>query len=338
MNMKKVLAILLILVLGLSVAGCKAIDVMKNLVSEDEEVEILRSDDLDGDTLEDASLRNTVLYYQNENGYLVPVKRQIPWEEGIAKAALKNMVDNPAIREDLGVIGLIPTLPAGTEIRGMAIDEDTGLCKVDFTSEIMNYNTKKDEENIIRSVVYTLTEFPAISEVQILVEGKIVSELTYGTRTESPIKRADINSLETANMGNSKVVVYYKGTSNGEYEYYVPLTIPTLAPSPNVLTALERLFNGAPENTGLYSDIPKGVSLQGVEVKNGVAFIDIKLDSKKTIKDQITFDKMSRNIGLTLREFSDIDMVEILINGKTLEAAGLKISEPAAMPVFANEY
>lgn len=338
MYIKKLLILAIVLVLALGLFGCKAIDTMKDLItSEEPEIEIIRSDE-DENIMDDASLRNTVLYYQNENGYLVPVKRKVPWEEGIAKAALKNIMDTPTIREDISSIGLKPIIPAGTEIIGMSINEETGLCKVDFNSQIMNCQSKKDEENMVKGVVYTLTEFSNIEEVQFMVDGKIVPELKYGTKVQQPLAREDINVVEDLGTGESKVVVYYKGTSNGDYEYYVPVTVPTSAPSANILTSLEALFDGAPALSGLYTDIPEGIDFQGVEVYNGVAYVDIISHDFEILEDQTVFNKMTKNIGLTLKEFPEIEYVEILFDGKTIEEAGLDIEAQETVPVFANEY
>lgn len=338
MYIKRLFILAIVLVLAVSLFGCKTIDTMKDLITnEDPDIEIIRSDE-DENILEDASLRNTVLYYQNENGYLVPVKRKIPWEEGIAKAALKNIMDSPIVREDIGSIGLNPIIPSGTEIIGMSINQDTGLCKVDFSNGIMNCQSKKDEENMIKGVVYTLTEFANIKEVQIMIDGKMVSELKYGTKINSPLARKDINVVENLKDAASKITVYYKGTSNGEYEYYVPVTVPTLAPNADINTSLEILFDGAPELSGLYTDIPYGVEFQGVEISNGVAYVDIIAQDISTLSEQTVFNKMVKNIGLTLKEFSGVEYVEILLDGKTVEEAGLDINSQDAMPVFANEY
>ena len=336
--MKKLAALTLILILIFTMTGCKAVDVMKGLVSsDDEDIEMVRSDEEDLEVTSNANMRNTVLYYQNDMGYLVPVMRQIPWETGIAKAALSNMIDSTMIREDLSYIGLSPVLPAGTEINGMSIS-DSGLCKIDFTSEVTNYNSKQEEENFVKSVVYTLTEFETINEVVLMVDGKEVSTLPYGTDVSSPLRRENINPTDTALNSDSNVVVYYKGTSNGEYEYFVPVTVPTMAPTTDPYSALDVLFEGAPEGSGLYSDIPDGVHLQAVNVSEGIAYVDVYLENEDAVSEQITFDRMAKNIGLTLSQFSDIQNMELLIDGKTLEEAGLDLQNSDTVPVFANTY
>lgn len=334
---KKAIAIVLILVIGLSFTGCKAVDVMKGIISSEDEqdVEIVRSGEEDTQVTAEADMRETVLYYRNEAGYLVPVRKQIPWETGIAKAALRNIIDTPALREDLSLIGLEPIIPVGTEIVGMSIGED-GLCKINFNNQVLNYESKKQEENLITGVVYTLTEFSSIKEVQFMVDGKVLSNLEFGTPVSTPIKREDINLVDSSNEEGSDVLVYYKGTTNGEYEYYVPVTVHSSAP--NEFTALEKLFEGAPEASGLYTDIPEGVYLQDVVVSEGIAFVDLIAENKDILSQQITFDRMSKNIGLTLNQFKNIEIVEILIGGKTLEEAGLDVIKSDALPVFANEY
>ena len=45
---------------------------------------------------------------------------------------------------------------------------------LDFSSEILNYSkdSKKDKENMIKSIVNTLTELTEVNKVKILVNGK----------------------------------------------------------------------------------------------------------------------------------------------------------------------
>lgn len=306
----------------------------------DDDIEIIRSDDKhDFDLTDDDSMRKTVLYFKDKYGFLVPVMTKLPWEEGIAKLALKNMVDSPELRETIGKTGLIPIIPAGTQILGMAVDQNTGLCKVDFSKEVLNCDTKEDEEDMINGIVYTLTEFPTIKEVQFLVEGQVLPTFTHGTDTASPIKRDNINLAGSLNDVGSKVVVYFKAENLEEnFEYYVPVTIPTLAPVPNVYTALEVLFNGPPTGMGLTSDIPEGVTFHGVDVKDNTAYVDISFDDKLPDNIQTVLNNMAKNVGLTLREFKDIESVEFLIDGKTLEEAGLDVYINETIPAFANEY
>lgn len=336
-----VLLVVLVLAVGLFFKFKGGDEENTSLVPDDTEIEIIRSDeDFGFELTEDDNLRETVLYFRDKQGLLVPVMRKIPWEEGIAKLAVKNMVDSPELRESISSTGLSPIIPAGTEVRGMAIDQETGLCKVDFSREVLNCTSKDEEEDMINGIVYTLTEFPTIDEVQFLVEGEAVSTLTHGTDTSSAFERKNINIAGDPIEEGSKVVVYYKGENFEEdFEYYVPVTIPTLAPVPNMYTALELLFDGPPSELGLSSDIPRGVSFHGVDVSNETAYVDISFDYDLSEDAGVVLNSMVRNIGLTLSQFGEIAEVELLVDGETLEEAGLKdvyINE--SVPTFANEY
>lgn len=336
-----ILVIILVLAVGLVFRLRGSRDNENNsLLTDVDDIEIIRSDeDYNFEITEDDSMRETVLYFKDKQGLLVPVMRRIPWEEGIAKLALRNMVDSPELRESLSSTGLSPVIPAGTKILGMAIDPETGLCKVDFSREVLNVESKKDEENLINGVVYTLTEFPTINEVQFLVEGETVSVFTHGTDTSSAFKRQNINLTGDISEANSKVLVYYKGKNYEEnFEYYVPVTIPTLAPVPNMYTALELLFDGPPSELGLTSDIPEGVNFHGVDVSDRTAYVDISFDYDFPTDAEVVLNGMVRNIGLTLSQFGDIQEVELLVDGKTLEETGLDVYINDTIPTFANVY
>ncbi len=339
MDNKKIALIFLIILLGVTIVSCKGKGGFKKLFSKEEELEIIRSDDLDFEIAEEDGMRKTILYFKDKQGLLVPLMKKIPWEEGIARSALRNMIDSPELRESIITTGLAPIIPAGTEIKGMTIDEDIGLCKVDFSKEVLNYETEKDEENLINGIVYTLTEFQAIDQVQFLVDGEIVPVMKYGTNLSNPIKRENINLVIDGDDERSKVVVYYKGINFEEdYEYFVPVTIPTLAPVPNIYTALELLFDGPPMELGLSSCIPQGTSFHGVDVKEGIAYIDISFDYGSIPEDSQVFNDMIKNIGLTLSEFDEVEKVELLIDGKGLEELGIDFSIDTTIPAFANEY
>lgn len=319
----------LIIVLGLTVLTIGRNLISDKLASEDDEIEVVRSDENVITVTEDDGMRKTVLYFKDSQGYLVPVMRRIPWEEGIARATLNNMVDGPELRDSLSHTGLLPIIPAGTEIAGMTVDEETGICKINFSENFLNNESESDEESLIKGVVYTLTEFPAIEKVKILVGGKEIGNMTHGTSISGVLDRKDINLVGKAEEGRSKVLVYYKGKTDNNYEYFIPMTVPTLAPQANVYSALDILFEGPPEDLGFFSDMPQGSTLHGVEVKDGTAYVDISYDMHEENSEEISFSNIIKNIGLTLSQFEEIETVELLIDGETINTT---------VPVFANEY
>lgn len=324
---KRILVFGIIAVLGISLVKFGTGYVKNNMNAGSDDLQIIRSDD-NLNLVEDDELRKTVLYFKSEENYLVPVMKRIPWDEGIAKSSLLNMVDSLELRESLESKGLSPLLPKGTKVNGITIDEATGLCKVDFSEEIQDVDDIKDEENLIKGVVYTLTEFPSIKDVKITVAGQELPVLSKSVAINQPLSRENINVVGNIEDASSKVVVYYKGESNLDLDYFIPVTVPTMAPQPNVYTALDILFEGPPSDLGLKSDLPKDLSLEGVEIKDNIAYVDINSEKTKSLEEK-DLSGLMKNIGLTLSQFEDIENVEILLNGKIVNTS---------VPVFANEY
>ena len=59
-------------------------------------------------------LQQTVVYYEDGDGYLVPVQRDVERQDGIAKATLNLMVQSARNDMDAARLGLIPVVPEGT--------------------------------------------------------------------------------------------------------------------------------------------------------------------------------------------------------------------------------
>lgn len=339
MRRKRIIALVLSACLVLSLVVWKGTSMLKTFFSkEEQQVPTLIESPED-----DQSLRNTVLYYKDDKDYLVPVMRKIPWPEGrgIAKASMKALVDNPANRSDMENIGLTPILPANTEILGMSIND--GLCKVDFTADLKNYGSKEEEMAIVKSVVYTLTEFPTVEEVQIMIEGESPSMLTYGLDVSKPLARNDINYTGKG-KDKGKVIVYYQGTVNGMENYFVPVTKDIQIAeneSVTVIRTLETLIEGPSEDSGLFSVIPSSLQIRNVDVLDGVAYVDFSEEIEE-IKDENIAQDMIKSIALTLKEYYKNDVmvekVSIMSNGKEIDFGEVTKKEPAAVPTFANEY
>ncbi|WP_066639158.1 GerMN domain-containing protein [Desulfolucanica intricata] len=126
-----------------------------------------------------------VLYFGNKEGYLEPVKREIPKVQGIAKAAMLELIKGPGASS-----GLQPTIPQGTALRSVSIKEN-GLAVVDFSSQLKSrhWGGSTGESLTVYSIVNTLTQFPSIKEVQILVEGQKPETLSGHIALDRPLTR-----------------------------------------------------------------------------------------------------------------------------------------------------
>ena len=79
----------------------------------------------------DSGYRRTTLYYATEDGFIVPVMKSIPWEEGIGRAALSYLVSGIDNDKSAAMMGLKTVIPEGTECT-LRIG-DGGSARVDLT-------------------------------------------------------------------------------------------------------------------------------------------------------------------------------------------------------------
>lgn len=342
---KKILFFVFIVVLALLLSGCRnPIDIFKTFIfgeqpeqedndlpdGEDNSIEEMEDDISNIDIFDEDSYQIT-LYYRDSMDYIVPVVRNFKKEEGIAKAALSALIDNPENRTELKILGLQPVLPANTQIE-LAIKED-GLIRASFSDDILGVESKKQEESMISAVVYTLTEFETIDRVQILVDNDIRETLTYGTEVGEPISRGNINALNNVIEGeHARLTLYMYNNPTGQYTYFVPITKNVPANSRNIETAMKELVETKGEFQNLHFNIPEGTKVFSVNMEDGIAYVNFSghLTELTNVEE---INNLTKAIALTLKEFEGVQGVKLAIDGESaLE------SDVITMPTFVNSY
>lgn len=285
--------------------------------------------------------RATVLYYKDNENFLVPVMRYIPKGDlGIAKTALSALIYSPEKAQDLSAAGLTPTLPMGTKINGAVIKE-SGLAIIDFSKEFLNFSSAKAEELGLKAVVYTLTEFPNIKSVEIRVEGRQVEEMPQGTKVGAALQRTEINLQPVENPGEkpSKVVVYYHKKGSGAYSYFVPVTKIVSGFENRAEAAISALLEGPTDGSSLISSFPEGTQLLGVQVKDSIAYVNFSEQVLAKQGDKAAENSMIKAVTLTLKEFPEVSKAKIFVNGKIVENTdGIGADNYLDVPVFVNFY
>lgn len=351
MAYNKIISLILIICLAVGITGCSTLDMMVGLkegnnpdiaeledMSDFEIVEDAIGEEVDEEPVietvtvnaEDTKMADILAYYEDENGFVVPVNTKIPWEEGIAKATLRSMVAGSETEKRIAQSGLHGVLPEGTEIRGMSIKD--GLCRVDFSKNVLNSSSYEQEENMISAITYTLTEFSTINKVELLVEGQALASLPKGYAIDTAFERKNINLYGSADGVN--LTVYYKAPDTEVAGHYVPVTFSASKIDNPAVSVVEKLFNGAPEDTVLSNNIPVGINLRDVNVKGDTAVVNLGVEAVNLSEEE--FSDMDAIVVLCLEQFGVAD-VEYSIEGLSFQEAGLDFTDSGIMPVF-NQY
>ncbi|MBA1336656.1 MAG: hypothetical protein HPY66_3091 [Firmicutes bacterium] len=341
MHRRATLAVL-VLCTAIFLAGCfNPIQAFRDWIKGDEIVEDSPDDSDRAEQDEpsqpegDVRLRETVLYYRDNKGYLVPITRSIVWKEGIARTALEKIIEDGQDSDIAQHMGLYSAIPADTKILGLTIRD--GLAKIDLSGEALDYASAEEEELMVQSVVYTLTEFNTVDEVQFMFEGKTLESLAFGTRVSNPIAREDINLI--GNESGSRVTVYFLGGNETGAEYFVPVTIGVGSAGDGMDVAIKCLLEGPPADSGLVSSIPQNVKIKGMGTKNGIVYLNFEDELFGSDGSDRTAEKIVRSFALTLKEYPSVVGVKFLVdNEAAVLPSGTALESSIDVPVFANIY
>ncbi len=274
---------------------------------------------------------STVVYYQDNNGYLVPVMKQMENQQGIAKATLAMMVSSPRNDMEAARLGLRTVLPEGTDID---LDISGGVARVNLTGAASALPDAEAESSMVSAVVQTLTEFDTVKTVRFLIDGQEAKTLRHGTSVSGEFTRGMVN-LESA-AANLKpeeaqtVMLYFPGDSNS---VIVPVTRMVYGEA-DVNTAVLELAKGPSAASPLESVLPSGCGL-----------IDAKTDESGKVtlnfsKEFIGIAEQSdggrqalKALTLTCSQFPGVTSVEIQVEGEPYDTGVSTSAIPTAVNV-----
>lgn len=169
--------------------GCGLLDRLMTAGDEGEltsaPVDIEISGDLVPEGETGMETKTVTLYFGHPDGvHLKAEQRIIPKVEGIARATMQELLSGTTDPE------LFQVIPAGTELNDINIRPD-GTCVVDFSRELLNsgQNGPKEEQLAVYAIVNTLTEFPTVNQVEILIDGQLAESVTGSVDLLSPLYR-----------------------------------------------------------------------------------------------------------------------------------------------------
>jgi hypothetical protein len=118
-------------------------------------------------------------------GKLFASERSVPATTSVGRTALERLLTGPSAAERAA--GLRSQIPAGTTLLGLRIS--SGTATVDLSSSFESAATPSAMPQRIAQVVYTLTQFPAVTGLRFEIDGRGVTVIG-GVPVQSPQTRA----------------------------------------------------------------------------------------------------------------------------------------------------
>ena len=280
-------------------------------------------------TQKPAQKASTIVYYQDNDGYLVPVMCTVPMEDGIAKATLNMMVKNTGNDMQAARLGLRTVLLENTTIE---LDIANGLARIDLSKEALDLADAAAEQNMVSAIVSALTEFDTVQEVEFLIGGQRLEKLPHGTSIAGRFKRGDINlesADETMSVADGKRVTLYFPSEVGTV--VVPVTRLVYS-KPDINTAVVELAKGPSELGSLEEVLPAGCGLIDVTVENGVAKLNFTKEFADLALNSDGGRMAMKALVLTCTQFDGVESVEIYVEGERFDPGEGTLN----VPTFAN--
>ncbi len=278
-------------------------------------------------TQTDVEMVSTVCWYEDGDGYLVPVTRKIPMQDGIAKATLSLMVASSENDLAAARMGLTNVIPEGVSFD---LDISGGKARVDLSKEALDCLNAEEELLMVQGVAATLCGFETVEEVSFLFDGQKRSQLTHGTDVSGVFTEDSVNVEATSVFADSPsadaVQLYFPSASG---RMLVPITRTVFSPA-DLPTAILELAKGPKTDSGLECPIPGKCGVKSVTIKNGVATIDFTKEFAAIAQGSDGGHQAVQAILFTASQFPGVKKVSILVDGQPFHA------EPKAATTWVN--
>jgi len=334
-----------VLISGCSLLGDKEnVDPPQSTTYEDDAVK----ENADQETTGEVAAEDTMpieLYLMDKYGYVVPQTLNLPKTNSIAQESLEYLVKDGKVTEMLPN-DFQAVIPQDTKI-SINVDDDK-VATVDFSNEFKEYEAK-DEEKILQSITWTLTQFDSIDSVKLSLNGHALTEMPVNkTPIQGALTRADginVNTDDVTDITNTKpLTVYYIGGDLESY-YYVPVTKRVSnGEENNVTAAVGELIEGPGMSTSpsLTSLLPEDVKLlDDPVVEDGKVTLNFNeniYSSGLDGEEKVVADEILNSLVLSLTEQEGIESVAVTVNGEAdlVNAEGESLTKPVTRPENVN--
>jgi germination protein M len=278
---------------------------------------------------EDVTVRKTVLYFRDASGYIVPVMKKIPVEDGIAKAALKCLVAGTDEDTKLAAMGVEAPVPKGTT---MDLDIADGKATVNLKMT-QKCDNKASEEAMVTSVVNTLLEFSTVDKVAVQINGQVMKTMPNGAEIKDVYSDPMLN-IEPAGAPDSAEGKLELCFANEAGKAIVPV-YRVAGEKVSLAETLTEMTQPA-EGTGLVSLFPPSCDVLGVTISDkGVATIEFSKEFS-ALSDTPAMETLAlRAIGMACKQFHGVKEYKIIAGGKAFEPT---VSTSTAGVVNGNEF
>ena len=207
-----------------------------------------------------------------------------------------------------------PLIPNNTKINSIKVEKNN--IYIDFSHELLNVNIDL-EEQMIESIIYTLSEINGIENIYLSIENEKLTKLPNSekklpyplTRSYGINKEYDLDSLNDI----SKTTIVFSKVED-DYQYYVPITLVNNSTDDKINIIIEELKSVVYSQNDLNGYIHDNLVLEDYEITKEsmrLVFNDFIYENQeeKTISEEVKY-VISESI------FENYDIKQVILDTK----------------------
>lgn len=205
--------------------------------------------------------------------------------------------------------GFKQVIPKDTKI--LSIDLDNNIVKINFSKEFLNISND-NIDNVISSIIYSITSLNNNYKVSIYVDGNILNKLPNNEVIDSTLDRSyGINKISNINhiAGITKTTIYYLSKYN-DYYYYVPITLVDNNGDDKIKIIVEQMASKSIYNTNLISYI-KDIRKMNYEIKNDYIVLNL---SNNVFSSSDLIEETIYTLNLSIKDNYNVEKVVYYLN------------------------
>ena len=215
--------------------------------------------------------------------------------------------------------GFRAVLPSNTKINSVKIEDDTVI--IDFSNLFYETN-KREEEQIIESLIYTLTSIKKINKINIKLDNKDLTKLPNSNKNIDKILTREYGINKETNIESIKdiksVTIYYVSKFNNQ-NYYVPVTKYVNSDKNKINIIIEELSSRMSYNSDLMSYLNSNTELIDFTISESsidLNFNDFLFDNKEK---KVVLEEVIYSISYSLEDTLNIQNVTFLVNNEEIK-------------------
>lgn len=210
-------------------------------------------------------------------------------------------------------------LPKNTKIINHSIND--GLLKINFTKDLLNIS-KENEEQMLESLIFSLTEIDGIDKIMIFIEGENLTALPHSKKILPNVldrsyginKVYELESLKDI----SKITTYYISKMEG-YSYYTPVTTITNKEIEKVEIIIEKLKTAPSYQTNLVSYLTTSAELLDYEILENSINLSFNNHILNLNTNEIS-EEVKYTIALSIRDTYNINETIFYVDNLLIDA------------------